>query len=84
MAAGVPVIATPVGGIPDFLKDRETGLFCKVDDPADQADKIRELLTNHSLREHIIVHAKKLMHDHYDWDVLAGEMKEMFEAVINA
>src|SRR3989338_7534047 len=26
MAAGVPVIGTPVGGIPDFLKDGETGL----------------------------------------------------------
>src|SRR3989344_6719554 len=27
MAAEVPVIATPIGGIPDFLKDYVTGLF---------------------------------------------------------
>ena len=28
MACGVPIIATKVGGIPDFLEDRKTGLFC--------------------------------------------------------
>ena len=32
MAAKIPVIATPVGGIPDFLFDRQTGVFCKVQD----------------------------------------------------
>ncbi|MEK7138856.1 MAG: glycosyltransferase family 4 protein, partial [Patescibacteria group bacterium] len=30
MAAGVPIIGTSVGGISDFLKDGETGLFCRV------------------------------------------------------
>jgi glycosyltransferase involved in cell wall biosynthesis len=30
MSMGVPVIATEVGGIPDFLKDGETGWFCEV------------------------------------------------------
>ena len=29
MAVGLPIIGTPVGGIPDFLKDDETGLFAR-------------------------------------------------------
>ncbi|MCD4705089.1 glycosyltransferase family 4 protein [bacterium] len=39
MAAKVPVIATEVGGIPDFLKNEETGLFCKVKNSKDIAEK---------------------------------------------
>ena len=30
MAAGVPIVGTPVGGIPDFLTEGKTGLFCEV------------------------------------------------------
>ena len=44
MAVGLPVIGTLVGGIPDFLKDGETGLFCKVGDPEDIAEKINRIL----------------------------------------
>jgi glycosyltransferase involved in cell wall biosynthesis len=38
MAAGIPVVATPVGGIPDFLRDGETGLFCEPENPATEGD----------------------------------------------
>src|SRR3989344_3147944 len=51
MAAGLPVIGTPVGGIPDFLKDSETGLFCNVADSKDLADKIVRIFKNQQLRE---------------------------------
>src|SRR3989338_8643780 len=49
MSAGIPVIGTRVGGIPDFLKDRETGLFCNIDDPEDLAEKIQILLNDDTL-----------------------------------
>ncbi|WP_138733972.1 glycosyltransferase [Modestobacter excelsi] len=34
MLAGVPVVATPVGGIPDAVRHERTGLLVPVDDPA--------------------------------------------------
>src|SRR3989344_1172753 len=46
MAVQVPIIGTPVGGITDFLRDGETGLFCKVSDPVDLAEKINKILTD--------------------------------------
>src|SRR3989338_2516024 len=61
MSAGVPVIGTRVGGIPDFLKDRETGLFCKTDDPEDLAEKIQILLNDDTLYKKLSENGKKLV-----------------------
>jgi glycosyltransferase involved in cell wall biosynthesis len=43
-AAGVPVVATPVGGIRDTVQDGETGLLVPPDDPQALADAIVRLL----------------------------------------
>ncbi len=82
MAAGIPIIGTPVGGIIDFLKDGETGLFCEVKNPKSIAEKVKLLLANNDLREKIITNAKKLIEEKYDWDLIAGKMKEAFNGLI--
>jgi glycosyltransferase involved in cell wall biosynthesis len=41
MLSGVPVVARPVGGIPEMLKDRETGFFC--DSPNEFAENLGKL-----------------------------------------
>ena len=76
MAAGVPVIATPVGGIVDFLRDKETGLFCEVRSPEDIARKAGIYLHDKNLRDEIIDNAKKMAVEQYDWDLVAEGMKE--------
>lgn len=75
MAAGLPVIATPVGGITDFLKDGETGLFCKVGDPKSIAEKVMEYVNNPELKKRIVNNAKEMVAQKYDWDLIAREMK---------
>ena len=61
MGAGLPIIATPVGGIPDFLKDGETGLFCEVDDPQDLAKKIKLLMADEELAKQISENGRQLI-----------------------
>jgi len=76
MAAGIPVVATPVGGIPDFLIHDQTGLFCKVKDSKSIADQVMRLLGDQNLREQITTTAKKMVAERYDWDMVAKQMKE--------
>ena len=83
MAAGVPVIATPVGGIPDFLEDGETGFFCEVDNPKSIAEKIRYILDENNAPEiqHIKSAAQELVSKRFLWDNIALQMKGIFETV---
>ena len=75
MAAGVPVIATPVGGIPDFIIDKKTGLFTAVDDSVDIAHKIEILLRDISLSKEIVAEAKKMVKEKYDWNTISKDME---------
>jgi glycosyltransferase involved in cell wall biosynthesis len=82
MAAGIPVIATRVGGIPDFLIDRETGLFCEVNNPKSIAEKVMEYYRDPGLKSKIVRQAREMVEKRYDWDLIAKRMKvEIFDTV---
>jgi glycosyltransferase involved in cell wall biosynthesis len=50
MAAGLPVVATQVGGIPDIVKQDETGYIIPSDDAGALGDVLEQLVTNTSKR----------------------------------
>jgi len=78
MACGVPVVGTKVGGILDFLKDNETGLFCKVGNPEDIAEKIKKIVNDESLRGKLVENGSKLVQEKYSWDLIARQMQNIF------
>lgn len=83
MAAGIPVIATRAGGIVDFLRDKETGLFCDARAPEDIARKAEILMHDKSLRDEIVDNALHMVVDHYDWKIVARDMRQKaFEPVM--
>ena len=78
MAVGIPIIGTPVGGIPDFLKDGKTGFFCKVRDSFSIAEKIAKILKDEKLKNRLCENAKELVFKNYNWDNIAKQMDEIF------
>lgn len=77
MAAEIPIIGTKVGGIPDFLEDRKTGLFCTME-PDDIAFKIRIILENDKLGQEMVNNAAALVRERYDWEVIADKFRELY------
>lgn len=82
MAASLPVIATPVGGIPDFLSDPDktpnkapTGLYVAIHDPQGIAKQIQRLIKDDRLRETLINNAKRLVRERYNWNLIAEDMR---------
>ncbi len=82
MLCGLPIIGTPVGGIVDFLKDGETGLFCQPKNPQSIADKISLLLQNSQLYEKLSKNGKKVVLEKYDWNLLSKDMLEVYLELI--
>ncbi|MDP3697941.1 MAG: glycosyltransferase family 4 protein [Candidatus Taylorbacteria bacterium] len=82
MAAGVPIIGTKVGGIPDFLQDRKTGLFSTLE-PEDIAFKIRIILENDKLKEEMVNNAAVLVRERYDWEKIAEKFRELYFKILS-
>lgn len=88
MACGVGVVATPVGGIVDFLKDSSTspgqanGLFAQPGNPRDIAEKIKTLIQNKPLKDELVKNARKMVQDIYGWDKIAIRLKELYGKII--
>nr|MBC7244136.1 glycosyltransferase family 4 protein [Chloroflexota bacterium] len=53
MAAGKPVVATKVGGIPDLVDDGETGFLVEAGDFMKMAQRLAMLLTDAALRHYM-------------------------------
>ncbi len=78
-ASGVPVIATPVGGITDFLKDNETGFLVPVDNADALAEKIKFIADPQNKEQvwSITNNAPDLVRQTYNWDTLAPQMAQI-------
>lgn len=77
LASGLPTIATPVGGIPDFLRDGETGVFCQPRDPASIAKAALRIQEELGLRQKLIKQGEELVKKDYAWDGIAARIGEL-------
>lgn len=79
MAAGLPIIGTPVGGIPDFLTDGETGVFCQPNDPASIGVAAKRIQEENGLREKLIQQGEVLVRERFNWDGIAQRIEGMLD-----
>lgn len=87
MAAGLPVIATQVGGISDFLFDpiknsqkEPTGLAVEVKNPQSVAAAVSRYIEDPHLKYRIVENALRLVRERYDWTTVVDDIKSKFFA----
>jgi glycosyltransferase involved in cell wall biosynthesis len=80
MAAGVPVVATAVGGHNDTVIDRFTGLHVAVRDPRGIAAALNELAEDPGLRERL-GSAAKARAQRFTWDRVAAETLRVYRTL---
>lgn len=80
-AAGVPVVATAVGGTPEVVADGETGFLVPPGRPEVLAAKVAELLRNSALRERMGVAGRARMRERFTFDAQADAYLKLFASL---
>lgn len=82
MAMGVPVVSTPVSGIPELVRHESTGLLVPERDPAGLADAILRLVQDDGLRARLVEAARQGIEQEYNVADNAARLSRLFEAVV--
>jgi len=75
MEAGLPVVATSVGGVSEAVADGETGLLVPPEDPVSLAAGVRKLLADEELRRRLGRRGREVWAAEFD----AARMAEAYE-----
>ncbi|HEB36039.1 hypothetical protein LCGC14_1495760 [marine sediment metagenome] len=78
MRAGLPIVATPVGALPEVFKNRENILFVISGNSLDLAKKILIIIKNPRLREVMKKNNQKLIKEKFNLDRFGNEMIAIF------
>jgi glycosyltransferase involved in cell wall biosynthesis len=70
MAAGKPVVASRLGGLPFTVSDGATGLLAAPGDPVDLAAKLDRLLTDAELRRRLGQAGRQRFEEQYAWPLI--------------
>ena len=82
MAAGTPVVTTPISGIPEIVRDGVNGLLVRPDDATAVADAVVRLRDDRDFARRISTEARATVQRELDGERLAGTLQTLFRDVI--
>ena len=81
-AAGIPIIATNVGGIKDVILEDKTGYIVDKDDIDGFAEKLRELIENENKRQLMSQNGWSFVEDKFQFPNLIKNMDEYYKSLL--
>jgi glycosyltransferase involved in cell wall biosynthesis len=82
LAAGTPVLVTPVGGLPEIVAALSENLLLPNGQPETIADRVRQALDG-TITLPSAKACRYYARDHYDWTVVARQVRNVYEEVIS-
>ena len=78
----VPVVATNVGGIPELIKDNETGILVPSENPDRLADAVNELLSDKQKAKRLANNGNKFVKNNMTWDIILPKYIQFYEELL--
>jgi glycosyltransferase involved in cell wall biosynthesis len=82
MAAGLPVVATPVGAIPEAVRDGEEGFLVPVRDAAALTAALRRLIDDRELRLAMGRRARERAENVFSIDAVTAQLEDVYRSLI--
>lgn len=82
MASGLPVISTPVGGIPELVEDGINGFLVRAGDVEAIAEKTSLLLSDSELRRDMGQYNIEKVRQKFDVEVIVNQLEKHFNSVL--
>jgi glycosyltransferase involved in cell wall biosynthesis len=83
MAAGLPVVATPVGGVPELIEDGKTGWLVPPRDSEALASRLRFLLSHPELRASVGAAAYAHVRDHFSATQMTESFSRLYDEILD-
>jgi len=83
LAMRIPVISTPVSGIPELIKNEDTGLMVPEHDPGSIAKAIIRVAEDAALRSRLTQHGRVLVDKEFNITTNVVCLKNIFAEVIS-
>lgn len=80
MAAGAPIVSTPVGGIPEAVIDTYNGFLVRPGDVDALHDRLRTLALDADLRDRMGRRSRYLIGEKFDLDKLLGQLVDVYRS----
>ncbi len=84
MAQGLPIVATPVGGIPEVVREGVDGFLTPVNDPRALAERISALCADPSLRARMGAAGAARVRDDFSFDAMLARYHELYARSIQS
>ena len=82
LAAGTPVVASRVGGIPEFVEDGKAGLLVPPKAPVALAEAIGRLWSDREFARRLGEYGREQIVPRYTWDGLADRLDAIYREVV--
>jgi glycosyltransferase involved in cell wall biosynthesis len=83
LAAGRPVVATRVGGVPDVVRDGKDGFLVDAGDTDELADRLEQLARDPALRERMGKQGRERVLPRYAVDRLVQDVDELYRSLLS-
>ncbi len=83
MSYGLACITTPVGGIPDVVRDRKNGLLIPPGDPRALAEALKLLAGDSALTDSMGRQARRTIEERFSWETHAEEISRLYYRILD-